>query len=132
MSHNINVQFDGDDDWQFFDQYHALAGQVQFGIAGILDQVLQRHGVASLETRKKIVDSFLFDFSSALDNQSPIEASNHSESENWYPALCFLSRKKSHEEPFLGKVTNALISTNTSLHDIALDQSHDFYNNGKA
>jgi hypothetical protein len=120
-----DILFSGTDSWTHFDHYHALAAEVQQGIAGILDEVLQRHGVSSIELRKKAVASFLFDFSAALDSKGKVELSGGKDV--WIPTLAFLKVRQLPDSSPSREIEAAMITLNTALHDIAMDQSDAYF-----
>src|SRR5262245_27622560 len=121
MVERLKVLFSDEEDWTHFDQYHALAAEVQLGIVRILNNVMQRHGISSPEMRKKVINSFLFDFSEALDAKGPVDLPGDATS--WVPTLAFLrAEQQSGNASAPLNINAALLTLNTALHDIAMDQ----------
>lgn len=109
------------DDATGFGQYHELAAEVQGGIAHMLNEVLQRYGIHEAALRQRVVTSFLFDFSAALDSRTPVTGLK--DLVGWSPSLCFMQ----HGEDETDKPKAVLICSDTALHDSALDQAEAFY-----
>jgi hypothetical protein len=124
----LKVLFSDEQDWTHFDQYHALSAEIQRGIVRILDEVMQRYGISSLELRKKVITSFLFDFSEALDAKSAFDLPG--DPTRWVPTLAFL-RAQSGNASAPWSIDAALITLNTALHDIAMDQTDSHFKLGK-
>lgn len=137
----MKIIYDNDNSFEFFDLYHALANEIQIGIAELLNQALSENKIGNQEQRKQIVSAFLFRFMSALDSQSPVTLDSATAkslgatsaekleilADEWIPALCFLKHAEGNSTQSSAAIETVFVCTNTALHETSLEISENCF-----